>query len=133
MEDTITDEEAFEYSFHNFLQWLHVMTLQPVEQCDAWDNYNVAWELVNDLKSDGNFAITSPASYLTEQQKQKVRAFLESLSTVPQSLLVSATSIDANQKAMSHPCWVPLRESAGALLNQLEPAAKRNRIFFEKQ
>src|SRR5512142_1604259 len=102
MADTISDEEAFGYSFHNLLQWLQVMTLQPVEQCDAWGNYNVAWELVNDLKSDGNLTIAAPASYLTEQQKQEVRAFLENLSTVPQSLLVSTTSIDANLKAMSH-------------------------------
>ena|ERR1700690_1442126 len=133
MADTISQEESFEYSLHNLLRWLHVMTLQPVELCNAWGNYNVAWELVTDLKADGCLAITSPASYLTEDQKQKVSAFLESLGTIPQSLLVSATSTTENQEAMSHPRWAPFRESAARLLQQLEPAAKRNRVFFNTQ
>jgi hypothetical protein len=133
MADTMTHEESFEYSLHNLLQWLHIMTLQPGELCNAWGNYNVAWELVTDLRNDGRLTISSPASYLTEDQKQKVSAFLESLGTIPQSLQVSATSITENQKAMSHPCWVPFRESAARLLKLLEPAAKRNRVFFNTQ
>jgi hypothetical protein len=33
--DEITLEESFEYSLHNFLQWLEVMTLEPIELCNA--------------------------------------------------------------------------------------------------
>lgn len=49
MTDEITLAESFEYSLQSFLQWLDVMTLEPIDLCNAWGNYNVAWELVADL------------------------------------------------------------------------------------
>ena len=130
MTDEITLEESFEYSLHNFLQWLDVMTLQPVELCNVWGNYNVAWELVSDLKSDGNAAISNPYSYLNAYQKEEIQRFLGSLANIPQSVLVGATSVSANQEAMSHPCWLPFKGSASALLKTLEPAATRNKAYF---
>lgn len=130
MADEITLEESFEYSLHNFLQWLDVMTLEPVELCNAWGNYNVAWELVSDLNSDGNAAISNPYSYLNAYQKEEIQRFLASLENIPQSVLVGATSVSANQEAMSHPCWLPFKASASALLKTLEPAATTNRAYF---
>lgn len=126
----ITLEESFEYSLHNFLQWLEVMTLEPIELCKAWGNYNVAWEIVSDLNTDGTAAISSPCSYLNAQQKQAIQSFLASLGSIPKSVLVAATSIVANQEAMSHPCWLPFKASASALLKTLEPAANRNKEYF---
>ena len=130
MAESITDKEAYEHCMFNLLQWLHVMTLQPVELCNAWGNYNVAWELVNDLKTDGNCTITMPCSSLTGGQKKMVEDFLDSLNKIPKALLVSATSVSANQEAMSHPCWLPYRESAAALLLELEAVASRNKEYF---
>lgn len=127
---TISDEEGFEYSLHNFLQWLDVLTMEPVELCNAWGNYNVAWELISDLNADGNSVLKAAASYLSEEQKQEVSDFLDSLDNVPKSLLVSATTILANQEAMSDPCWLPYRKTARALLQALESAAARNRTYF---
>ena len=130
MTDEITLAESFEYSLQSFLQWLDVMTLEPIDLCNAWGNYNVAWELVADLKTDGNAAISSPCSYLNPQQEQAIKSFLASLGNIPNSVLVAATSIVANQKAMSHPCWLPLKASALDLLKALEPAATRNKKYF---
>ena len=126
----MTLEESLEYSLHNFLQWLDVMTMEPVELCSTWGNYNVAWELVSDLNADGGVVITSPFSYLTAYQKRESQHFLNSLCNIPQSVLTGATSAAANQEAMSHPCWVPFKETASALLKALEPAAVRNRAYF---
>lgn len=130
MSDAITFEESFEYSLHNFLQWLEIMTLQPAEACEKWGNYNVAWELVTDLKIDGGHILDMACSYLSEDQKLKVAGFLEELASIPQQVLVGATSVAANQEAMAHSCWVPFRVSAQELLQVLEPAALKNREYF---
>ena len=132
MADEITLEENFEYNLHNFLQWLEVMTMEPIELCNSWGNYNVAWELVSDLNADGAAAISSPCNYLSAQQNQAIEEFLASLGEIPKSVLVGATSIVANQEAMSHPCWLPFKASASALLKTLEPAATRNKEYFAR-
>ncbi|WP_341316887.1 hypothetical protein WN982_36775 [Paraburkholderia sp. IMGN_8] len=130
MTETISDEESFEYSLRNFLQWLEVVMMEPVELCNTWGNYNVAWELISDLNADGNVVLKAGCSYLSEEQKREVSAFLDNLNNIPKSLLVSATTISANQDAMSHPCWVPYRKTAWMLLQVLESAAARNRAYF---
>jgi hypothetical protein len=130
---SISDEEVFEISLSNFLQWLGVLTMRPVELCDTWGNYNVAWELVSDLNADGSFIVAAHCGYLDERQIQEIRAFLNSLASIPEALLVSATTAAANREAMSHPCWARYREGAFALLDVLKSAAERNRAYFSGQ
>lgn len=130
MEGAISDDELFEISFGSFLKWLEVMTMEPVELCETWGNYNVAWELVSDLNADGRFIIAAKCGYLSEQQKQQIHTFLDSLTLIPKSLLVSATTAVVNREAMSHPCWARYRESAHVLLGVLESVAERNRAYF---
>ncbi|MEZ5456631.1 MAG: hypothetical protein R3F04_11065 [Lysobacteraceae bacterium] len=130
MAEKISLDESFEYSLHNFSQWLEIITLEPIELCNAWGNYNVAWEIVSDLNTDGIAAISNPCSYLDVRQKQAIQDFLASLGGIPKSVLVGAASIVANQEAMSHPCWLPFKTSAIALIKTLEPAATRNKEYF---
>jgi hypothetical protein len=130
---SVTGEEAFQYHLHNFLQWVNTLTMEAKELCDAWGNYNVAWELVSDLKEDGSAVITMPCSYLDETQKQEVSAFIKSLDNIPKSLLISATSVAANQTAMSDPRWGPYRRAAVILAQILESAAARNKEYFPKE
>lgn len=131
MGEEITNEEAYEYCLSNFLKWLDVLAMEPVELCDTWGNYNVAWELVNDLKTDGQCIVSMACGYLSESQKLKVRDFLGSLEAIPKSLLLGTTTVQENVEAMSHPCWQAYKKSSVALVQCLEPAAKRNRKFFE--
>ena len=128
--DSISLEEGFEYSLRNLLKWLEILTMNPIDLCNAWGNYNVAWEIVDDFRSDGNSVITMPCSYLTEEQKLKIRLFLDSLDMIPKFLLVSATSIPENQEATSHSTWLPYKKSASILIKELETAAKRNKEYF---
>ncbi|MHC1743542.1 MAG: hypothetical protein AB9873_10980 [Syntrophobacteraceae bacterium] len=130
MSTRISQEESFEQSWHNCLQWLEVMAMEPVELCSTWGNYNVAWELVADLNSDGSDVVTMECSYLSEEQKHGIRRFLEGLLGTPRALLVSATSVEANQKAMSDPAWLPHKRAASELLKVLESAAARNKSYF---
>ena len=104
--------------------------MEPIELCNTWGNYNVAWELVDDLNSDGNAVITSSCGYLSEVQKQEIQRFLASLSNLPKSVLAGSASVAANQEAMSHPCWLPFKSASSALLETLESAAIRNRAYF---
>jgi hypothetical protein len=67
---------------------------------------------------------------LNQDQKQAVRIFLTSLSNIPKSLLISATSASANFEAMSHSCWSPFRITAANLLKALESAAVQNQAYF---
>lgn len=133
MPEEMTVDEWFEYTLRNFLRALEVMTLEPIEQCQVWGNYNVAWELVTDLKNDGADIQELACSYLSPVEKQAVAVFLDCFRDVPDAILVSATSIKANQVAMSHPCWAPLRKRAANLLLRLESASIRNRSYFLAQ
>lgn len=58
-------QETFEQGLNLFIGFLEVMAMEPVEQCEVWGNYNVAWELVTDLKNEGHIISTFECSYLT--------------------------------------------------------------------
>ncbi|ODN62885.1 hypothetical protein BA763_24055 [Burkholderia cenocepacia] len=75
MADSISDEELFELWLNNFLKWLEALTMEPVELCDTWGNYNVAWELVSDLNTAGSFIVAVKCGYLTERQKTRDSRF----------------------------------------------------------
>jgi len=132
MTEEMDAEETFENLLFYFLMWVQVTTLPLVELCKKWGNYNVAWELLHDLRSNGEAIVASTCSHLTADQKKAVTEFLQKLNSVPESLLVSATSADANHKVMSHSWWVPLRSSAALLLKNLDSATTRNAEYFRR-
>lgn len=107
------------------------MTLGANELCASWGNYNVAWELVSDLKLDGYLVVNSEATTLTPRQRRQVQRFLDCLDKIPSSLLAGATTAAANVAAMSHPAWVPYKNNAAALLNELAQVAEQNRRYFD--
>lgn len=45
----MSEREAFEHAYHYFAQALEVLTSDPKTQCEKGGNYNVAWELKNDV------------------------------------------------------------------------------------
>jgi len=104
--------------------------MEPAKQCETWGNYNVAWELVTDLKNEGYIISTFECSYLTEQQKHEVTNFINSLSNIPEALLIQATTATENLKAMSHSIWEPIRKDAAKLITILQSAAVRNKEYF---
>ena len=122
-------QETFEQGLKLFIGFLEVMAMDPIEQCEVWGNYNVAWELVTDLKNEGHIISTFECSYLTEQQKHEVKNFINSLSCIPEVLLTQAITAIENQKAMSHPVWLPIREDAVKLIVNLQSAVVRNKEY----
>jgi len=123
-------QETFEQGLSHFIGFLEVMSMEPVEQCEVWGNYNVAWELVTDLKNEGHIISTFECSYLTEQKKSEVKSFIASLSSVPEALLIQAITATENQHVMSHPAWVPIRKNAAKLISILQSAVVKNKEYF---
>ena len=81
-------------------------------------NYNVAWELKNDVAAGANL-LELPEDFLTVEERYAIQQLLDELKKIPNSVLNEATNPEDNLWAMRHPCWEPLRKHAGILLRTL--------------
>lgn len=129
--EKISEREAFEHAYYYFLQALELLASDSETQCKKGGNYNVAWELKNDV-SAGAYIFNLPER-LSEKQKKEILELVAALDAIPDEVLRSATSAADNLRAMNHPCWIPLRERAANLIKLLEPATKKNEEFFKSQ
>ena len=126
--EKLSEREAFEHAYFNFLQTLEVLASDPKTQCEKGGNYNVAWELKNDI-SAGAYIFRLPER-LSEEQKKAILELVAALDAIPSEVLRSATNAADNLRAMNHHCWDPLRERARKLMSMLEPATRKNVEFF---
>jgi hypothetical protein len=130
--DKISDEEVFANAYHYFVEALKVLMADADTQCKRMGNYNVAWELKDDV-SAGAYLLNLPAAPLTQEEKDGIVAMVEVLKELPASLLVSATTEAANKKAMTDPCWTALRARAAELLSLLAATTRRNEDFLARR
>ena len=114
----ISHREAFEAEYNVYLCALRQLSASPKEQCELGSNYNVAWELKDEI-SRGPDLLENPTSTIAKDAINAVRALASSIESVPSSVLVAAEGFDSNIIAMNHPCWVPLRKAANELLTIL--------------
>lgn len=119
----------FSNAYHYFVEALKVLTADADTQCKRMGNYNVAWELKEDV-SAGAYLLNLPGALLTQVEKDGIAAMVEALKGLPTSLLVSATTEAANKTAMNDPCWTPLRVRAAELLSLLAATTRRNEDFL---
>jgi len=129
MENTISDEESYQNSFHYFIEAVKILSESPEKQCELVGNYNVAWELKDEVSS-GLFLINAPASVLTESQKLAIQQLINELNKIPKSVLKAETTPENNLSAMKNPIWESLRKQAAMLLRTLESAAQNNEQYF---
>jgi hypothetical protein len=131
--EPLSEREAFENGFYYFVQALEVLALPASEQCERLDDFNVAWELKNDVGA-AEFLLRSPSSSrLSQAQRAAVESLLVMLTGVPVAQLRGGR--EANLEAMRHESWEPLRPAAAELLHTLAPAiaeCKRSLRFDEK-
>jgi hypothetical protein len=119
-DESLTDEERYETTFHYFIKALRLMAADANTQCELMGNFNVAWELQHDVTDNGTALLDLPASHLTETQKEEIRKFIGKVNEIPASVLAAASSSVANTVAMSDPSWIPLRDGASRLILTLE-------------
>jgi hypothetical protein len=60
--EKLSDEEWLENEFFYFLKALDTLTLDAEDQCERMGNYNVAWELQEDVSAPIPAMIDSPFS-----------------------------------------------------------------------
>ncbi len=129
MENTISDEESFHNSYHYFIEAVKILTESAEKQCELMGNYNVAWELKDDV-SAGLYLLGNAASSLTEVQGLSIQQLIIELDNVPDSVLNVENTPESNLRAMKSPIWNPLRKQAARLLSTLMPATQNNEKYF---
>lgn len=135
MSEELSEEEWLEHEFFYFLKALDTLTLDAEDQCERMGNYNVAWELQDDVSAPIPWMIRSSFSYFTEAQSIALVRLAEALKSLPEEAIVveglPTTSHEGSIAAMRHPSWEPLRVHARELLHLLEPAIQRNAAYFK--
>jgi hypothetical protein len=112
----ISDSEKAELFFGAFLDALETLSLDADEQCTALGDYNVAWELRQEVSAGLHLRELSCVSW-TVEQSEGLKRLVGELEQLPPSVVGQATTREENLVAMNHPCWVPIRQHARALLN----------------
>ena len=129
----IREREAFENGYYYFIQALEILAQDASAQCENSGNYNVAWELKDDV-SAGAYLLNSPSSSrLTAEQKRGILDLISELESVPSTELPAGPNPQDNLAAMNHPSWKPLRKHASQLLKLLAQATEEcNRYLFKR-
>ena len=124
------DREWFENSYFYFREAVETLVQSPSEQCDRMGNYNVAWELKDDVSRGAELLQYVSSASLSAQQRHAISDLISELESVPTNFLPGGGRREDNLAAMSHPTWEPLRLKAAALLEVLASATERNRRYL---
>ena len=121
------DESEFHSGYRVFVQALEMLGQPAEQQCAAMGDYNVAWELKDDVRA-GKYMVGQ--GYLSPEQEAWVLALVGALDSVPAQVLPSGVGREINLAAMQHPSWSPLRTIAGLTLTALLPFTAQNAIYL---
>jgi hypothetical protein len=125
--DLQADESVFHSGYRVFVQAVEMLALPAEAQCAAMGDYNVAWELKDDVQA-GKYLVGQ--GYLNSEQEFWVLALAGALEAVPAQVLPAGAGRETNLVAMQHPSWVPLRAIAALALQALEPFTKENAKYL---
>lgn len=98
-----------------FLTALRMASSDAATQCQLMGNFNVAWEIREDLRN----GISSYGRYLADSNRAALSELDAALAAIPESLLAATDRSDENLSAMQHPKWVEVRRAAEYLLHRL--------------
>ncbi len=128
------DEDAYANNYHYFQKSLVVLGQDAEAQCQAMDHFNVAWEIRDEITSNGYAVLNTADTQLSEQQKDGIKRLLENVGSIPDSVINVPNSKAAHLQAMNDPCWVPLRSQAKQLISVLSTETDRvNTILHLKR
>jgi len=128
----MSEEEAFANAYYYFVEAVEVLSMPAENQCEITGNFNVAWELKDDV-SAGAYLFNLPCPQVTESQKQEILGLIAALEKVPVTVLQAGIGAEQSLTSMQHPCWVSLRKQAQELLVRLNPLTVSNAKYFESQ
>jgi hypothetical protein len=120
-----SDESANAYLY--FVQALEALSAGPPEQCERMGDYNVAWELQDEVMA-GQHLLN--LSIFDETQTAILEALMRELGAIPPELLASAVGREVNLLAMNDSRWEGPRRLARRLLTQLEVVSRENQSYL---
>ena len=129
MSDFDDDDESSEDIFANlvfhFLRQLEILAETPEKQCEILWYDNVGWELKNFFIRNANSVLNTEAGRLSPEQVRSISELLEAVTSVPGSVINVLNHKEDHLRAMSNPCWQPIRVQARKLLFELAPLKRR--------
>lgn len=125
--DPITDEEEFHSSYRIYINAVEMLATSAEEQCQIMGNYNVAWELKEDV-SAGKYLVGR--GFLSEDQESWVSALVAACGAVDTQLLPVGAGLDVNLLAMRHSGWEPLRFLAKEVVVRLASFSAQNAEYL---
>ena len=127
--EPISEREGFENSYRVFRQTVEALALPPAETCEAYGGYNVAGELVLDVRA-GQYLCESPVSTLTSEQKAAIAQLIRAVDSVPAEAVSFTDRRSESVANLEHPSWAPVRTQAATLLAILASATMANNAYF---
>jgi len=122
-------EESFRNGCHYFLQALEILSRDPERQCKEMGDYNVAWELKDDVMA-GRYLLGQ--RFLVASEEAAIARLLKALEAVDVRDMPGGAGREPNLRAMAHVSWAPVRALAKAVFEQLRPLAAANRAYFAR-
>jgi len=127
--EKLSEKEAFANAYYYFVRALEVLAADAATQCDSMGNFNVAWEIKDDVVR-GAGVINMPNNGLSLEEKGAIAGIVAALNKLPSSVFVTATTRTDNMIAMKHPDWITIRNAASNLLRLLDRTTRRNQDFL---
>ena len=127
MQSPEQDEDEFHNSFRLYLSSLEMLAATAEVQCELMGNYNVAWELKDEV-SAGKFLVGR--GYLSGEQEAWVQALSHALDALNTQVRPAGASKESYLSVMSHPGWEPMRYLAKEVIRQLAPLEPINAKYL---
>jgi hypothetical protein len=120
----------FESAYRVFAEALAMLASSPEEQCEAMGNFNVAWELKDDVQA-GKYLVDG--GRLNPEQAAWILTLACALEAVPTATLPAGSSRADHLAAMQHPSWIPIRVLASQAREALSSATAANAVALGLQ
>lgn len=124
--DAMTDL-GFHTAYRVFAEALEMLAAEAEEQCAAMGDFNVAWELKDDVQA-GKYLVGH--GHLSAEQEAWILALVCALDAVPTTIFPGGAGRDVNLAAMRHPSWVPIRVLAARTMDALVAASASNARYL---
>jgi hypothetical protein len=123
--ESAPDEEAWHNAYFYFRTAIELATLPAEQQCEEMGDYNVAWELREDVAAGKYLLNRGQLSASQEEEVGRLVALVQLANVLP-----AGAGRQPNLLAMQHESWHPVRELAALVLKHLEQVTHANAAFF---
>lgn len=117
-------DEARHNAYFYFIEAVATLAAEPATQCERMGDYNVAWEIKDDVLAGRYLA---QWDLLRPQQRDAILSLAKALDCLPADALDGGRGREVNLRAMRNVAWLPLRTQATEALAILDTLTKINR------